>query len=285
MPLTIEEQVSQMTFIPHPSFLEWNKVTAVAIPPIPVFRLAMGTENEGKHTVLTKEQEKYLFLKYNYLRYRIKQYSHLDRLTRWQKTKINKMFVEMRAVEKDLVNSNMAMVAFWARKFEPRYRKAGNRFDMQALSELFSAGLLPLLRCIKGFDVRRNWKFSTYACRSLIHEMTTYSIRETKKTSRNVRMSEVDIYAGDLPECTFRAEVTDVCKKVREFVQSKLDEREAKVIHLRLLANEKATLEDIGRRFDPPVSKERIRQIQNVALKKLKNAMLLDGFTADACLS
>jgi DNA-directed RNA polymerase alpha subunit len=50
-----------------------------------------------------------------------------------------------------------------------------------------------------------------------------------------------------------------------------LDERERKIIHDRFLTEEKLTLEQVGRKFG--VTRERIRQLQNIAMMKLRRAL------------
>ncbi|MFZ1815159.1 MAG: RNA polymerase factor sigma-32 [Rhizobiaceae bacterium] len=59
-----------------------------------------------------------------------------------------------------------------------------------------------------------------------------------------------------------------------------LDEREARIISARRLSEEGATLEALG--LELGVSKERVRQLENRAMQKLKVAML--AFTEDSAL-
>jgi RNA polymerase primary sigma factor len=73
--------------------------------------------------------------------------------------------------------------------------------------------------------------------------------------------------AADPIENIYKEEVN----KIIETVLSTLDEREAEVIKLRygLDNGSPLTLEDVGKRFQ--LTKERIRQIEAKALKKLRN--------------
>jgi RNA polymerase primary sigma factor len=56
-------------------------------------------------------------------------------------------------------------------------------------------------------------------------------------------------------------------------VISQLEDREAEIIHLRfgLDGNHPLTLEEVGERFD--ITRERVRQIQNIALHKMRRIM------------
>ena len=68
-----------------------------------------------------------------------------------------------------------------------------------------------------------------------------------------------------LRDQTMRAEVREVLRE--------LDPREAEIITARfgLDGNKERTLEEVGRKFK--VTRERVRQIQNIALKKLRRAL------------
>lgn len=72
---------------------------------------------------------------------------------------------------------------------------------------------------------------------------------------------------AELPDSTFRDK--NIHGLVREFL-STLDEREATILEYRfgLDGGDERTLEEVGQKFG--VTRERIRQIQNIALRKLK---------------
>ena len=58
-----------------------------------------------------------------------------------------------------------------------------------------------------------------------------------------------------------------------------LNERERYIIENRLLSEKQETLEKIGVEFD--ISRERVRQIEKVAIKKIKKILIKNGITAD----
>ena len=58
-----------------------------------------------------------------------------------------------------------------------------------------------------------------------------------------------------------------------------LNEREKYIIENRLLSEKQETLEKIGVEFD--ISRERVRQIEKVAIKKIKKILIKNGITAD----
>jgi RNA polymerase sigma-32 factor len=65
---------------------------------------------------------------------------------------------------------------------------------------------------------------------------------------------------------------------LKEAVQT-LNERETFIINNRLLSDKQMTLEKLGERFK--ISRERVRQIEKTAIKKIKKILLKNGITAD----
>lgn len=58
-----------------------------------------------------------------------------------------------------------------------------------------------------------------------------------------------------------------------------LNEREAYIIKNRLLADKQTTLEKLGEKYK--ISRERVRQIEKTAIKKIKKILIKNGITAD----
>ncbi len=58
-----------------------------------------------------------------------------------------------------------------------------------------------------------------------------------------------------------------------------LNEREAYIINNRLLSDKQITLEKLGAKFK--ISRERVRQIEKTAIKKIKKILIKNGITAD----
>ena len=58
-----------------------------------------------------------------------------------------------------------------------------------------------------------------------------------------------------------------------------LNEREAYIIKNRLLSDKQVTLEKLGEKFK--ISRERVRQIEKSAIKKIKKILVKNGITAD----
>ena len=82
-----------------------------------------------------------------------------------------------------------------------------------------------------------------------------------------------DIVADERAESPFQAMAEKADASLLRKVMAQLPPREAAILALRfdLDGNGDATLEDVGRKFG--VTRERIRQIQEIALKKLRKMM------------
>ena len=105
--------------------------------------------------------------------------------------------------------------------------------------------------------------------------------------SVSVRPASLDAPVGEDGDTTFGELVGDENEKTPlDNLQAKsvssdiksviehLDEREAEIVHLRfgLEGNRPLTLEEVGERFD--ITRERVRQIQNIAIHKMRRLML-----------
>ena len=152
-------------------------------------------------------------------------------------------------------------------------------------SDLISEGSMALMRSVDKFDWARGFKFSTYACRSILKAFS----RVATRTSR---------YRGHFPtEFDPTLEKTDIAETRRKDVEetfvddlrsimgrnlAKLTDVEEKVIRARFALDggkheagadepRSHTLEQVGEMIG--VTKERVRQIQNKALAKLREVL------------
>ena len=102
----------------------------------------------------------------------------------------------------------------------------------------------------------------------------------------SIRPTSLDAPIGDDGETTFGELVRNEDESTpREFLEEKsinqdimavinqLDDRESEIIQLRfgLDGNRPLTLEEVGERFD--ITRERVRQIQNIAIHKMRRLM------------
>ena len=71
--------------------------------------------------------------------------------------------------------------------------------------------------------------------------------------------------------CLLESEAKTLRQKAADFAMSVLNEREKTIVRLRILAENPVTLESIGQQLS--VSRERVRQLEKQAIKKMRNAL------------
>lgn len=173
--------------------------------------------------------------------------------------------------------------------------KIAKRFSFSGISamELISEGNYGLIKAIQKFDYKKGFRFSTYAfwwIRSSMQEYIAMSCSvvklgsdfiKNKFSSSKLREVNQNIYTSDVSLESLNDTLSDeesgdfigqmeknedISKLHKAFC--KLNEREKKIIKARYIDEKKKTLDDLSKEY--LISKERIRQIQSGALKKLK---------------
>ena len=221
-------------------------------------------------------QERHAFLRLNYCRYRVMEIvrecagrrlsaAAAAEVLRWER-----LAAETR---EGLVRVNMPLVLAMAK----RTRITGADF-----SDLVSEGSLALLRSVDKFDCRRGYKFSTYACRSILKSFSRVAARTARHRGRFPAEFDPALEKSDFLEQKRSSVEGDCIAEIRTILGdnlAKLSEVERQVIRARFALDEPSngqtpkgkTLEEVGALIG--VTKERVRQIQNKALDKLRNVL------------
>jgi RNA polymerase sigma factor (sigma-70 family) len=232
-----------------------------------------------KNIVLSKAQEQLVFLRYNYARYRAaKIHSKIaDRtpsaadareLLAWHRKAMT--------LRERIAEFNLALVLAMVK----RVRNSGLEF-----AELLSEGNLALLRAIDKFNVERGFKFSTYACRAILKAFSRTGIKATRRRDLFPVEFDPQLEKSDYVERRADEVEGDCAAQVKQIVvenQAELTDVEDAVIRHRFALDKEEerpmTLEEVGRLVG--FTKERVRQIQNRALEKIRHtleATYLDG--------
>ena len=174
------------------------------------------------------------------------------------------------------------------------------RHSMKDFSDLVNAGNMGLLEAFDKFDVNRGFKFYSYAVwyiKCYIHReiksdrvvripfswfKDKYVHKVKPESSLNLNMYNEDGSDEilDAIECTAPLQDESIYeneeRKIIFKVIQELDEREKMVIlNYFGFKDEERTLEDIG--FELGITRERVRQIRNIALAKLKKKLVING--------
>ncbi|NOX57410.1 MAG: sigma-70 family RNA polymerase sigma factor [Planctomycetes bacterium] len=224
---------------------------------------------------LTGEQERMLFLRLNLTRMKIAAIlaRFADRaLTRkaartliaWGHWELN--------VRAQIVELNMPLVLAMAKR---------TRLTHVDFNEMISEGNMALLRSVDKFDCGRGFKFSTYSCRAILKSFSRVAMKASRYRGTFPVEYDPSIEKSDHLD-TKRARVESDCitelKDILTANVAALSEVEQTVIRQRFALDSTSseipmpkTLEQVGKVIG--VTKERVRQIQNKALKKIREAL------------
>jgi len=271
----------EMDYVGHPSFrradteerLFGEDTNDIAVPPWTHFPEIPEDipRVRRKRVALKPRDEETLFLRYNYARYRLSALVKAQQ-KRCSVVRAKEMVMWYRRAMKakaDLARANMALVLAMARR---------TKVPNVEFGELVSEGNMALLRSINKFDVSRGFKFSTYACRAILKSFNRLATKtgryrkhfpvefdpDLERSDYDVRKHEMqrDASIDALREVLAenRAELTDVERAVvvERFAMGSDDKRK--------------TLAEVGRIVG--LTTERVRQIQNLALSKLRAVLV-----------
>ena len=246
----------------------------------------------GSTLLLTGAQERFLFLKYNFARRAVqllqKKIAH-GAPTLEQAQGILSWFRISRTYRQQIAETNLALVLAMAKRV---------RMSEVDFADLISEGNMALLRSVDKFDCGRGFKFSTYACRAILKAFSRHGVKHSKYRQRFPTDFDPALEKSNHLEtvrATHEKESADEVKHIVLTNRADLSEVERTVIFHRFALNLPAhevplTLEQVGQIIG--VTKERVRQIQNKALEKIRNAMesttpslahaIREDFAADA---
>jgi len=207
--------------------------------------------------LLTREEERQLFRRMNYLKFKAKQLR--DNLGASQErvrdmNEIERLLEKSLAIKNVLIRSNLRLVVSVAGKHR---RQAAGFFEM------ISDGNMTLIRAIEKFDYSRGTKFSTYATWAIMRSYARSIPAEGTQLERFRTGTEVVLTDEEDSRPAASADEKLAADKYETLgsILGQLNER----LHG---LSKPMTLEQIGDRLG--VSKERTRQIINVGIEKLR---------------
>ena len=219
--------------------------------------------------LLTREQEVWLFRKFNFLKYKaskLREQLNPERPSTRLMDQIDKLYEEIVALKNRLVRSNLRLVVSIAKR---RVAPGDSFFD------LVSDGNMSLIRAVEKFDYSRGNKFSTYASWAIMKNYARTIPDEHRRRDR-FRAADMDMLQSATDRRTdeyqLRLAENDRLQQVGKFLD-RLDSREQTIIIRRYgLDHERdpQTLKEVGSALG--VTKERVRQIEAKALEKLREA-------------
>ena len=231
---------------------------------------------------LTTEKEQKLFIRLNYARSQMVQILKScagKRLTAKTASELLGWHAQAMAARCEIVQANVPLVLAMAKR---------TRLGSVDYAELISEGNMALLRSVDKFDCSRGFKFSTYACRAILKSFSRVAMRASRYRGRFPTEFDPSLEKSDYLEQQRNEAEADCVDDLRGILAENLadlNDVESKVIQARFAlgavegmhGDGPKTLEQVGMLIG--VTKERVRQIQNRALQKLRTK-LQDDFLA-----
>lgn len=228
------------------------------------YQISRGTNAN----LLTPEEEKQIFIHYNYLKREaktlVRMYNQRRRAT--IATKLVETYIEIGKVKDVIAYANIRLVL----KFAHKQWVKNKHVDLDVM--LSEAGMT-MNRCIDKFQVDMGFRFNTLCVRSILRGFIRFYHPVTEKY-KHVSYTQED--APQIAESRYNTPVEQVAKaemldKFKQAIYSNaanLSRAEQIAINARFIADEQFTLEELGKVLGS--TKEWARQVQNKALEKLK---------------
>ena len=177
-------------------------------------------------------------------------------------------------IKKVIIEANLRLVASIAGKH------AATR---EAFADLIGEGNISLMRAVEKFDYTRGYRFSTYATWAIAKDFAKKIPVEARRPDRGAAGDmlhiQQDLRLGSVVDF---AALERVSHSLQEVIANNLTEREQYIVrnHFALesgpIRKKPMTLKQIGAELN--ISSERIRQIELVALQKLRHNLSPEQF-------
>ncbi|MDG2200645.1 MAG: sigma-70 family RNA polymerase sigma factor [Phycisphaerales bacterium] len=243
----------------------------------PLIDDVIGKRPEGTSTrssvVLTGAQEQIIFLQYNYARFQVSKLQ--ERIghrtpTPKQTSDLISWYRCSRKLRDQIAETNLALVLAMAKRVRLKDVDFGDQI---------SEGNMALLRAVDKFDASRGFKFSTYACRAILKSFSRQGMKSTRYRQRFPTGFDPSLESSNYPEERRQQDQKEQADEVKQIVlenAADLTDIEQEILHHRFgfdagRNGKPLTLAQVGKIIG--LTKERVRQIQNRALLKLRQAV------------
>lgn len=216
--------------------------------------------------LLTPEQERLLFQRMNYLRFRAQQimarHTHAS-MDQWEVERVRGLLRAADWYRDCIVRANVRLVMSVVKKFvNPQCS-----FD-----DLLSDGIMALIRAVDKFDYQLGFRFSTYSTQVVRRNSYRFVMdrqEERFRVSNSISEQGLDL-AEDLAQSSMSEQRWNALRAHLAHLLAKLDRREKFIIRARFSLGGHRRVQTLQKLADRlQISKERVRQLEKRALEKL----------------
>ncbi len=227
--------------------------------------------------VLNREHEVELFRRYNYLKFLASQTRIGIKPTRVSGVRLRRIenyLAEAEEIKRRIIEANLRLVVSIARK----HTTGGT-----SLLDLVGEGNISLMRAVEKFDYTRGFRFATFAswtiAKDFARKIPAQTARLDKATTASLASIHRDLKTGETADF---AAIERAHQSLTQVIENNLTEREQYIILNRFgligspIKKETKTLKQIGEELG--LSKERVRQLELIALQKLRQSLSSEEF-------
>jgi RNA polymerase sigma factor (sigma-70 family) len=235
-------------------------------------REEIADQLKGTPQLMKAPEEKLMFLRFNFAKRKLSKLQakvKREGLSKDLALEVIEWHRRFEHFREYLVRTNLALVLAMAKR---------TRLGDVDFAEIVSEGNMALMRAVDKFNVDKGFKFSTYACRAILKAFSRTAMKHSRYKMRFPVEFEPEMEKSDWNERKRDIVEEDCVDELKQIVDRNLAELtdvEQTVIRRRFNWKQEEenplTLEEVGKIIG--VTKERVRQIQNKALLKIKSVM------------
>jgi RNA polymerase sigma factor (sigma-70 family) len=235
-------------------------------------REEIADQLKGTPQLMKAPEEKLMFLRFNFAKRKLSKLQakvKREGLSKDLALEVIEWHRRFEHFREYLVRTNLALVLAMAKR---------TRLGDVDFAEIVSEGNMALMRAVDKFNVDKGFKFSTYACRAILKAFSRTAMKHSRYKMRFPVEFEPEMEKSDWNERKRDIVEEDCVDELKQIVDrnlAELSDVEQTVIRRRFNWQQQEesplTLEEVGKIIG--VTKERVRQIQNKALLKIKSVM------------
>lgn len=228
-----------------------------------------------KIPALTREQEAELFRRYNFCKFLaaglVKKLS-LTESCAAAAQKAGQLLSSAERIKNLIIEANLSLV----------FRVAGKHAIGANMADLVSEGNMALIRAVEKFDYAKGFRFSTYASWVIAREFARLQPGAKQAAAEKSDLDDASIWQHLKTRPAGVEEIEMARSSLEEVIKENLTTREQYVIRYHfgltgsLVKKQFKTLKQMGDELG--ISKERVRQIELIALGKLRQTLSPEEF-------